>query len=71
MAYVPFVESNDKPSFLPFWERYASWHSEVQAAGDESNREKLPEHMQAAELTICQRMQELAHDMEPCFLSSR
>jgi hypothetical protein len=41
---------------------FASWRSEVQAAVDESNSEKLLERVHAAEIAIFNRLQELAKE---------
>jgi len=41
---------------------FASWQSEVQAAVDEAQSEKLLERVHAAEIAIFNRLQELAKD---------
>ena len=49
----------------PSGSSFASWQSEVQAAVDESNSEKLLERVHAAEIAIFNRFQELAKDIRP------
>ena len=51
----------------PSGSSFGTWQSEVQAAVDESDNEKLLERVHAAEIAIFNRLQELAKDKKPDF----
>ena len=51
----------------PSGSSFGFWQSEVQAAVNESDNQKLLERVHAAEVAIFNRLQELAKDTKPAF----